>query len=77
VVLRGHVEVTRFRGVVGCLLGDVVALRVVWEFPIAGECLAEDWVEGFLDTAVTYISKSTMEGNMSCAYGGLICHPLK
>ena len=64
-VFGGHIEIARFRGVVGCLLGDVEALCVVWEFPIAGKSLAEDWVEGFLDTAATYISKSTIEKNMS------------
>ena len=55
-MLRGHVEVAGFRRVVGCLLGDVVAFRVVGEFPVAGERLAEDWVEWFLDTTINYIS---------------------
>jgi hypothetical protein len=41
---------------VRCLLGDVVAFCVVGEFPVAGERLAEDWVEWFLDTTVNYIS---------------------
>jgi hypothetical protein len=36
---------------VGGLLGDVVAFCMVWEFPIAGERLAEDWIEGFLDSS--------------------------
>ena len=51
VVLGSHVEVAGFWGVVGCLLGDVVAFCVVRELPVAGERLAEDWVEGLLDTS--------------------------
>lgn len=52
VVLRRHVEVAGFWGVVGRLLGDVVAFCVVWEFPVAGESFAQDWVEWFLDSSV-------------------------
>jgi hypothetical protein len=36
---------------VGRLLGDVVAFRMVAEFPIAGERLTEDWVERFLHSS--------------------------
>jgi hypothetical protein len=51
IVLWRHVEIAGFRRVVGRLLGDVVAFRMVGEFPIAGERLAEDWVEWFLHSS--------------------------
>jgi len=50
-VLRRHVEIAGFWRVMGRLLGDVVAFRMVAEFPIAGERLAEDWVEWFLHSS--------------------------
>ncbi len=42
----------------GCLLGYIIAFRMVREFPIAGERLAEDRIEGFLDSTVRQISDS-------------------
>jgi hypothetical protein len=56
----GHVEVAGFRGMVGGLLGDVVAFRVIGEFPVAGERLAEDWVEWFLDTPKSQVSFTSL-----------------
>jgi hypothetical protein len=44
---------------VGGLLGDVVACCVVRKLPIAGKRLAEDWVEWFLDTSISYISPAS------------------
>lgn len=58
-VLGGHVEIARLRGVVGGLLGDVVALGVIRVFPKAGEGLAEDGVEGLLDAAAKDLASKT------------------
>ena len=55
-VFGSHIEVAGFRGVVGCLFGDVIAFCVVREFPVAGERFAQDWVEGFLDSPAYRIS---------------------
>ena len=44
-----HEEIARLRRVVGRLLGDIVALRVVRVFPGTGERLAEDRIKWFLN----------------------------
>lgn len=51
VMLRGHEEVARFWGMVGCLFSDVIAAGSVIVVPVAGEGLAEDGIEGFLDAS--------------------------
>ena len=33
-----------------CLFGDIVGLRLIGQVPVAGEDLAKNWVEGFLDS---------------------------
>lgn len=42
---------------VGSLFGNVIAFRMIWEFPIAGERLAEDRVERFLDSSAENVSQ--------------------
>jgi hypothetical protein len=37
---------------VGRLLGDVVAVRAVRKFPVAGERLAKNWVERLLHSPI-------------------------
>lgn len=34
----------------GCLFGDVVGPSVIWQFPIAGEDLAQNRIQGLFDT---------------------------
>lgn len=55
-MLGCHVEVAGLGRVVGGLFGDVVAVCLVWEFPIAGERLAQDRVKWFLDSSIAIIS---------------------
>lgn len=52
-VLGCHVEVAGLGRVVGGLFGDIVAVCLVWEFPIAGESFAQDWVQWFLDSSAS------------------------
>jgi hypothetical protein len=44
-----HVEVARLRRVMRGLFGDIVAMSMVREFPIASKSLAKDGIEWFLN----------------------------
>lgn len=56
-VLGGHVKIARLRGVMRCLLRDIVGAGIVRQVPIAREDFAEDRVEGFFDSPFLYVSK--------------------
>lgn len=43
------------------LFGDVVASGVVWKLPVAGICLAQDWIERLLDASIEFQSVSCYE----------------
>lgn len=49
-MIWNHVKVARFRGVMRSLLGDIVGSGIIWEVPIAGEDLAQNGIQGLLDT---------------------------
>jgi hypothetical protein len=59
------------------LFGNVVAASFVWIVPIASESLAEDRVQGLLDTAEPTISPKCSKRKENGAYGGLMCQPLR
>lgn len=44
-----HVKVARFRRMVRCLLGNVVAMGMVGELPVTSERLSENWVQRLLN----------------------------
>lgn len=51
-VLGGHVKIARLRGVMRCLLRDIVGAGIVRQVPIAREDFAEDRVERFFDSPI-------------------------
>lgn len=76
-VLGSHIEVARLWGMVRGLLGDIVAFGLVGEFPVAGVCLAQDWIKWLLDSSACVISKVLKVVHRIPTHGGLICHPLR
>ncbi len=75
-VFGRHEEVTRFWGMVRCLFGDVVAFGSVWVVPVTGEDLTKNWIEWLLDSTGMLLVL-IVEGLATCAYGGLMCQPLR
>ena len=76
VVLGSHEEVAGLGRVVGCLLGDVVALGAVWVVPVASEDLAQDGVQGLLHASALLSAIVSHWFHVCAAYGGLMCQPL-
>jgi len=52
VVLGSHVEIAGLWRVVGGLFGDIVAFGVIGKVPVAGVGLAQNGIEGLLDSSV-------------------------
>jgi hypothetical protein len=59
------------------LFGDVIATSFVWIVPITSESLAEDRVQGLLNTAEPTSVKMLEARKVNGAYGGLMCQPLR
>jgi hypothetical protein len=59
------------------LFRDIVATSLVWVVPIASECFTEDWIQGLLYTTRLVLVKMVEALELSGAYGGLICQPLR
>ena len=51
-----HVEVARLRRVMRGLFGDIVAMSMVREFPIASKSLAKDGIKGLLDASAAVLT---------------------
>lgn len=53
-MFRRHEEIARLWRVVRRLLGNVVTAGSIRVVPVAGEDLAQDWVQRFLDASVSH-----------------------
>jgi len=55
-MVRGHEEVGGLGWMMRGLFGNIVAFRLVGILPIASECLAQDGIQGLLDTATRVLA---------------------
>jgi hypothetical protein len=76
-MLWSHVKVARLRRVVRSLFGNVVAMSMVREFPVASKCLAQDGIQWLLHASAIVLAIRSRARGSKLAYGGLICQPLR
>lgn len=83
-IIRGHIEVARFRGVVRRLFRNVICSLIIIEVPVAREYFAENRIERLLDASgENMLAIRTLKRLMISArgggvtHGGRICHPLR